>query len=244
MNKFNRLLKVVSFGLICIIPAQFSYAGDVKAAIKEAVMKSGQAMNMPYSGAIVVFNEPDSIVITDNPRYVIKGRIFDMWQNVEIKNKAELEQSTRVIPLQKIKVNTTELLDVRANQEKSDELTIFLDPFEPSSAQTVALLTKYVKEFQLRFIFTSMSQANVDRMFDFACDIESKSSADVLSMIASDTVNPPKTQRKCTQTAVMNSFGLTHFLRLKTSPTLIAPNGTVSAKLPPNLMSWLAENKG
>lgn len=244
MFKFNskRVFQTIMFGLLGIVPL-YSQAANVQDKIKEAIVKSGKATNMPNSASIVVFSEPESILITDNPRYVVKGRIFDMWQNVELKNENELQASTQIIPLKQLKVNTKDLLEVRVNQEKTQELTIFLDPFLPSSAQVVHLLKKYVGEYQLRFVLTAMSQESVEHLFDLACQIETMKDIDVLNLISSGGVESSSTQKKCNEKLVMNSFGLTHFLRLKTSPTLIAPNGVISESLPPNLMEWLSENK-
>lgn len=243
LSYLNNLLKIAVLGLACVFPLSYAAEG-IDTKIKEAIVKAGKAVNMPSSKSIVVFSEPESIVITDNPRYVVKGRVFDMWQNVEITNNAELDASTKVIPLNKIEIVNRKVLEARVNQEKQQIVTVFLDPFLPDSAETIRVLTKYATDYQLRFVFTAMSQDSVDPLLNMACETKGLAPETVIQQIISGDVKAFQTERKCNETLAMNSFGLTHFLRINKSPTLIAPNGVVSEKLPPNLMQWLSVNEG
>jgi hypothetical protein len=106
-------------------------------------------------------NQGEALVIADNPRWVVKGRLFDMWQNEEIRSEDTLKVAEARIPLSKIQVNTSDILDVVVNQEKSKTLTVFLDPFLDNSSSIVSILTSYATDYRLRFIITAMSESSI-----------------------------------------------------------------------------------
>ncbi|GAM71764.1 hypothetical protein JCM19236_6347 [Vibrio sp. JCM 19236] len=47
---------------------------------------------------------------------------------------------------------------------------------------------------------------------------------------------------KCDQARAMNSYGLSAFLQISESPTLVAPNAELSVGMPKQVMNWLAQN--
>jgi hypothetical protein len=47
----------------------------------------------------------------------------------------------------------------------------------------------------------------------------------------------------CGQQHMMKTYGLSQFLHISVSPTLIAPNEVYHEGMPDKLMTWLEENK-
>lgn len=222
-----------------VTPSTFASDG-AEAQVKKALSKASKAERLPNAASIVVFGQGEAVVLTDNPRWVVKGKLYDMWQNTEVEGPLSLQKAAKKIPINTIKVNTHDLIDARVRPEKESVLTVFLDPFEASSPEVVHLLNTYATDYQVRYIYTAMSQDNIEPFFDFACQSQAVT-ADAVSRIV---INQEFIKEKvpCRKKEAMNSFGLTQFLQIKQSPVLIAPNDNYHVGLPAKLMDWLKEN--
>ncbi|NOI31840.1 hypothetical protein [Vibrio coralliilyticus] len=210
--------------------------------VQNALKVASKAERLPKARSVVVFGQSEAVVITDNTRWVVKGQLYDMWQNVEVDNALELASAAKLLPINTLKTNTTDLVDARMRPEKELIVTVFLDPFEKKSANVVKLLNTYAKKYQVRYIYTAMSQKHIEPFFFFACEINGKSAESISQLIQEQRFE--RTDKSCSQTHAMNSFGLTQFLHINQSPVLIAPNDVYHVGLPPKLMEWLKENEG
>ncbi|NAX38053.1 hypothetical protein CAG54_11150 [Vibrio sp. V27_P1S3P104] len=234
--------KLISLTLWLItIFASPAYANTAEDQIKEALKKTSKAEKLPDAKSVVIFGDSEAVVLTDNPRWVIKGQLYDMWQNKKINGTSELKHAAKKIPINKIKVNTKDIIDIRVHPEKIDVLTVFIDPFMDQSANQMYLLNKYANDVQIRYIFTAMSQENISRFFDFACETKGKTVNKTVQMVTKSQFK--SNTGDCRKTEAMNSFGLTQFLRINTSPTLIAPNDIYHIGMPSNLVQWINGNK-
>lgn len=236
------LLTICFIGLMS---ASFSaFSGDSpKEQIKASIELASQVKALPKARSMVIFSRSgESVVLTDNPRWVVKGTLFDMWQNKEIHSVSQLKGAEKIIPLSSLRVNTTDVLDMVIRQDKRQTLTVFLDPFAANTPSVVSILTQYAKDYQLRFIFTALSQSSIEKLGGFSCALSKGNTDDLLNQLR--TQDFPKTSSHCLQKTMMNSYGLSQFLHISTSPTLIAPNDVFSEGMPTQLMHWLSENKG
>lgn len=240
--KLNKLFPA-TLCLTLIASPNFGFANEsngVEAQIRASLNRASKAVNLPNAKSVAVFGDNESVVLTDNPRWVVKGQLYDMWDNKEINSQADLVAAAKVIPINTINVNTTDIIDIRVRPEKSSILTVFLDPFSEQSANEMYLLNKYASEYQVRYIFTAMSQANIKPFFNFACSTTTISTEEIVDMVINKRFS--NTDRSCRVEQAMNSFGLTQFLHINKSPTLIAPNNVFHAGMPVQLMDWLKTN--
>ncbi len=218
-----------------------SAEGGAETQIKKSLKNASKAVNLPDARSVVFFGQQEAIVLSDNPRWVVKGQLFDMWQNIEINSSYELKQAAKKIPINTIKINTDDVIDTRVRPEKESLLTVFLDPFASDSPEVVRLLNTYATDYQVRYIFTAMSQKHIAPFFDFACQSQGLESKAISQLVITQSYT--QTNEECLQEEAMNSFGLTQFLHISKSPTLISPNETYHVGLPSNLMAWLKENE-
>lgn len=219
-----------------------SYAAPTpQEQIQDSMSRASKARKLPKSNVIVIFGDNgEALGVMDNPRWVFKGKLFDMWDNEEIHSKPELSKAEKRIPLDKIKVNSTNVLDAIVNPEKPEKVTVFLDPFEANSSQVTSILTKYAKDYQLRFIFTATSESHFSQLNSFSCTVKYGDSSDVMNAIINQRFTDA--EKACEPERVMSSYGLSRFLHISESPTLIAPNTVYIEGMPPKLMSWLTDN--
>ena len=236
--KFTKLIPATLCLTLIASPALATNGAQEQ--LKASLTQASKAEKLPNANSVVVFGGSESVVLTDNPRWVIKGQLYDMWQNTEINSKLQLHDAAKKIPIQTINVNTTDVVDIRVNPEKSEVLTVFLDPFLEHSANEMYLLNKYAADYQIRYIFTAMSQSNIKLFFSFACETQTLSTDQVIEKVVDKQF--AYGERKCREVQVMNSFGLTQFLHIKESPTLIAPNDVFHVGMPTELLGWLRKN--
>ncbi len=210
--------------------------------IRAHLMQASKAQPLPNSRAIVMFGpQGQAVVVTDNPRYVVKGELFDMWQNEALKSQTAVDASAKTLPLSKMNVDTVNLLDVVVNPEKLNLVTIFLDPFESNSGDVVKILRKYAANYRLRFIFTTNKDEHVASLKAFACEVATQNADRILTAIEQQQFTT--TTQACYENQLIKTLGLAGFLRITTSPTIIAPNSKYIEAFPANLMQWLADNK-
>ncbi len=208
---------------------------------KDVSMRSEKARKLPKSNTVVLFgNDGDAVVVLDNPRWVIKGQLYDMFQNKAIADNKELSIAENKIPLNTLKVDTVNVLSFTVNPSKTKELIVFIDPFVGDSANDIEVNSVAAKHYRIRFILTPMAQASVEKLFKFSCVIKGESPPTILNRIRFNKYGNSK--KLCSQDLVGKSYGLSAFLRLQKSPTLIASNNTASEGLPRSIVAFLAKN--
>lgn len=236
------LLTLCLAGFISVSFSAFA-GNSPQEQIKASLGMASQVQKLPKARSMVIFGRSgESVVLTDNPRWVVKGTLFDMWQNKEVHSVAQLKVAEKTIPLSTLSVNTTDVLELVIGQDRPNTLTVFLDPFAANTPSVTGILIKYAKDYRLRFIFTAMSQSSIERLGGFTCVLSSGNAERLLTHL--QTQDFPKIPSNCLQQNMMNSYGLSQFLHISKSPTLIAPNDVYSEGMPTKLMHWLTENQG
>lgn len=236
----NRVIAGLT-SLLVFFGASANDAPDPKSAFKTV----GKAVNIPNSRSIVMFEDRETVVVTDNPRYVVKGELFDMWLNEPVTSKLELKKSSRVMPLDSLKLDSSGLFETTVNEQKGKTLTVFIDPTSENAPEQVHIINKYASAYRLRFVFTSVeaTEASVIRLLTFACDVQSKQPGEVVNLITQDANSTPSTTEKfCLQEQVIKTYAFSQFLNISTLPTLVASNGVYSEGMPMPFIGWLAEN--
>jgi len=234
------------FNVFILVTLCFSHVamagGTPKQVIQEIAKNAEKAIKLPNGKAVVLFDKGDGgvIVITDNPRWVVKGELYDMFQNKEIKNTHELNVASSKIPFKKLNVDTTNLLSFTANKSKEKTLIVFIDPFDANAYKNIEVINFTTKAYRVRYILTPFSQESVQKLMNFSCYVYKESVARLITRI--ETKKYGQTQDVCHQDLVSKSYGLSAFLMLKKSPTLIASNDVVSFGMPKSMIAFLAKN--
>lgn len=232
-------------------PIAIASTDNAKEQIKGALKEASKARKLKSSNSIVMFSPTgDSVVVNgDNPRWVMKGQLFDMWQNKKIASVSELESAEIVMPVNKMNIANKKLFDATINLDKEKELIVFIDPFVDSSKRVVSIIKKFVLDYQVRFIFTAVQEpesnettnSHIEKLFSFACQVEGLSSSETLDLIIMDKITFDN-EKVCGKEKIVASYGLSQFLQIKTSPTLVASNEIYIEGMPKSLMTWLSEN--
>lgn len=237
-------LTIISICALCLL--SFSAHSDSEKRDKllgESLEQAKKVRKLPNSNNIVAFSGLGEVVVVDgnNPRWVVKGELYDMWANKRVNSNEELERQSSLIPLSKMAIDTNKILDVTVNKEKKQVITIFVQPFESKSIEAINLLLKYASRYQLRFIITPTDQDSMIELAKSGCWIMDSDGRDVLdSMVIGEM---PVSSSSCSLDRLTKSFALSQFLMIQRYPVVIAPNGSYSTGVPENLMSWLEQNE-
>jgi hypothetical protein len=199
---------------------------------------------LPKGSSVVMFSKQgsDTLVVADNPRWVVKGELYDMWQNKKIANLSELELASKLIPLDSIKIDMNNLFHISTNTDKDLELVVFLDPFKDTTPKDLETILRYADGYKLKFVlFTKDKQAlDVKRLFTLACDMNGLPTNKKLALIMNHASRVGDIA--CEQEKVVGSYGATSVLSVTQSPTLVSSSYIYSEGFPKNLTSWLLEN--
>ena len=227
---------------IALLSVLASNAVADTAELQSAMKKASQAVSIPGARSIAMFERGDAIVITDNPRYVVKGQLYDMWANQPIKDSIELNESSKVIPLGNLSLNTDNLFVMNLHANKAKTLTVFIDPMESDTAEQLNILNTYASEYHIKVIFTTLraDQETISQLLRFACVVQKEQPQGVMAALVQNRAF--QSQTFCNQESVIKTFAYTQFLNIKKLPTLIASNDVYSEAMPVPLIGWLATN--
>lgn len=233
--------KHILLSLIALYAASPVWAQTAEEQIQAALKAASKPQQLLHSNAIVVFgHNGEAVVITDNARWVVKGQLYDMWANVEVDSHTQLQAQEQTLPLDKISVNTEDVFDVELNSSLSQQITVFIDPFADNTPNTLSVLRRFVTDHSLRIILTPMESEHVMPFLAFYCANVNRDNTTLMQTIINRDF--PAHNQSCEHTNAMNSIGLTSFLRINESPTLVAPNQQLSAGMPDKFMQWLTAN--
>lgn len=209
--------------------------------LRESARQASKAERMPKSSSMVMFTKlGEAIVVADNPRWVVKGTLFDMWSNEEVHSSATMQELSKTLPLESMKIDHKNVLSVTVNQEKPKQLTVFLDPFLPNATTAARVIMEQAQMYRVRFIFTATRDESLEAFKKLGCVVESAPANKIIEHIINGSL--PLEREGCLQEQSFKSYGLTQFLKIGKSPTLIASNDVYSEGLPSGVTTWLIEN--
>ena len=220
-----------------------SASDDVSSQIKQSIAAAGKAVKVPNSNAVVVFEHSGQVVlITDNPRYVVKGQLFDMWENKKVNNSGQLKASSLTIPLDKLPIDESQIFKITTNKHADKTLTVFINPFDKASPNQIEVIRKYASSYQIDWVFVSVegTKEHVDQLLKLSCVVLNEQASDILTMFIQTNISLPN--KHCQKESVIKTFAFTRFLNIHTLPALIGSNDVVSQGMPQQFISWLAKN--
>lgn len=235
----KKLLRLMIFAVMTA--PMFAYADSAEDMLKRSAPVLSKAVKLEKSRSIVMLGaNAKTVLVSDNPRYVVQGQLYDMWSNEPINNQAELTASLQQLPLEKLRKNKP-LLETTLYADKPKTLTIFINPFADNTKKVTHILSKYADMYRLNFLFfAETTNKDIKQLLQFACVVTSNNAQQVIEQLKSNTVS--LTQQTCEQKTVIESYGLINFLGITTSPTLVASNDVLSVGMPRRLLPWLAKN--
>lgn len=235
----TNIVKILT--LFMALGASHALADSPVESIQETTKQASKARKLPMSNVVVMFDmNGEAVAIADNPRWVIKGSLIDMWQNEEIHTLHELNRAEKLLPIDNVNLKTDKSFELTINPFKEKKVTVILDPFSDNSSQVVSIFKKYATEYQVRFLLTALSVEHYEKLKKASCTIVNGNDETVLNAIIKNAL--PQNSTTCKEDSLNKSIAFASFLKVQKSPTVIAPNDVYSIGMPGKLMSWLKDN--
>ncbi|EHA1082424.1 hypothetical protein I8Y06_003300 [Photobacterium damselae] len=207
-------------------------------------LKKENLSSIPYSRSIVSFSDNEQVVILDNPRYVVKGQLYDMWTKEKLSTKNDIHNSIDKYPLSLLKINSQELVETTlSNGGSAIDLTLFINPFDQKNLKFIEQYKHSLSDKSLRVVFTLPSIQNgltdkyVKQYYSLTCNKPSiKSISDIEILIKNKPINKP-----CTDLAY-KTVGLLQFLNINNPPLLVSNKTEKAFNYSVPMDKWLKNN--
>lgn len=205
-----------------------------------------KTMRLPVDGLVALEINGRIVLASTNFHYlIIPERIVDGWNQLEVRNWADVVESTR-IPIDDIlgdrikQMGTVVITDLPAPpaEERPPEVVIWLDAYGRETPALIAQLQPLLGAYRFRFLWLPHAPLTADQNAAFICAPQlaetyirqGQLDGEVLKSALCDT----------DRTAI--NMVTAQILGIQKVPTIFAENGEMHVGLPPDLSQFLSQN--
>jgi thiol:disulfide interchange protein DsbC len=230
-------------------------AGDesqVETAPPQSVAEQSGAFSAPQIARMRALSDRINAVETDtgellfisgNGRYLIRGRVADLWHSELIDSYDELLSLAERLDLERIGVNPADLGALTVGAGTGAPTVIFIDPRCPHCKDVLAALdADLLKAHRFSLVLLPVlgreSQQDAVRL---ACLAETDRDAAIRALREGTAQNLPSPEAgsTCGQESLQRSLIAAQLLGIGGVPFLVAPDGRTHRGAPPALAQWL-----
>lgn len=233
---FKKLVAAVALmGLTAFSHAAPSEAELIKEYLK---YKVDGVRKLPVSGLSMIEAGGKMFIVSDNGRIVITGKIYDMWNGVEMKGIEDADRYSSKIDLKKLGLNIEELNPFSIGSGKS-EVIIFIDP---NCTDCYKLLQSAFKLPNHTFKVILLPILNVNSVEKAKRAICHTDKAMVTKAIFDNEWDKiPAAAKDCSTLAINKAIVIAKIFGMTGIPFLIGPGGATSNTAPKDLAAWITE---
>lgn len=205
------------------------------------VLKGIEAMRrLPVDGFHVVESQGRLLLVSTNGHYVVSGgRLLDLWNQIEVKQVADLDRTLR-LPLARMGIDAAALGGLVVNASgSSGRMTVFVDPASPDSQKLLPSLRVLARSHRVELIFVPAQPARVGVSQALICD-----PALAESFFEQGTVPAPlSAQSACGREGLERARVTVQLLGIQTLPFTVAANGATVAGMPDHYAQFVTSNQ-
>lgn len=194
---------------------------------------------LPVEGFHIVESQGRLLLVSTNGHYaVMGGRILDLWNSVEIRSVADVDQTLR-IPLHRMGIEIDELGAVRVGQGPEDTaVTVFLDPASPETRKVLPKIQSLLGRYAFNVVFVPAQATRKNASRALICTPEA--GRDFVRTGHHAAVAPEGDP--CGATELQKNMVVVSLLGIDVLPFTIAPNGATQAGIPEQYEAFIAAN--
>jgi thiol:disulfide interchange protein DsbC len=177
------------------------------------------------------------LYLSDNGRYLIRGRAYDLWHGAELTALAQAEDLAGRIDLQRLKLDPADLGALATGT--GAEVLAFVDPQCPHCAALLAELPSLTDRYRFRLIPLPIGTDSQAAVLALHC-LAATDPAAALEALRAPTDPPPAAPGGCGQATAQRALVVAQLLGVRGTPFLIAPDGRLRQGRPADLAGWLA----
>ncbi len=237
----------MKFNLFCIFSLILLSSKDALAlnVLNSPELKKENLANIPQSKSIVSFSTKNNeqVVILDNPRYVVKGKLYDMWTKEQISNKPQLIKSKNTYPISKLKIDMTTLFGTKINSNTNSDYLLFYNPFDVKNIEFIKNNLSILNDKNIHVVFSIPSIANglndslVKKFYGLSCSDYAVKTFDGLLNIKQN-----KLEEKPCGEQLYKTVGMLNFMKINTLPMLVSNKNDTYYIASESLDLWFKKN--
>ena len=194
---------------------------------------------LPVEGFHIVESQGRLLLVSTNGHYaVLGGRILDLWNAVEIRSVADVDQTLR-IPLHRMGIKLDELGAVRVGQgAEAAAVTVFLDPASPETHKILPKIQSLLDQYAFTVVFVPAQASRKSESRALICSPEAAREYVRTGHAAAVVAEGDP----CGATELEKNMVVVSVLGINVLPFTIAPNGATQAGIPEQYEAFIAAN--
>jgi thiol:disulfide interchange protein DsbC len=229
-------LTAAALGLLATLPT-FAAEDDFP---HDALQGIEAMQRLPAEGFHVVQSQGRLLLVSSNGHYVVSGgRLFDMWNQMELHSVADVRTSTRV-PLARMGIKLNELGAVSVGKEApTAAVTVFLDPLSAESRQLLPQLRQVIAQHRVDVVFIPAQPSRAAMSRTLICDKQA-----ALAFLEQGRVpNALPEKEKCGAAELQHARVTAQIIGIRKLPFSVAANGETLSGTPEKYGEFVARNQ-
>ena len=223
-------------------PAAAATAGGPNSAMNAP--KIDALVPLPISGLKAVVSNDELLYISDNGRYVLRGVMYDAWDQKPLKSLDDIRESTTHINLAKMHIDTADFKPLAYGQGR-EHITVFVDPKCPWCAklmQQMQAKPELAKRYTFDLVPIPVLGAESQRLVrELGCARDRR--AALQALMSENYDRPLDPEKDCTLQHVQKSMVAAQLLGVTGVPFMIHQDGRVQRGMPQVLGDWLVATR-
>lgn len=178
------------------------------------------------------------VVMTDNGRYAIVGKIYDMWQGKNLYTLDEVRASKNIINLKALNINSADLGPITFGSGPK-EAVVFVDPNCPHCAALMAKMVPLVGQYTFRIMVVPALGKTSEMPTVFISCAKDRQAA-MKTLMAHGRADALEQDPGCDKGPIQRRLVSAQLFGIRGVPFVIAPDGRTNAGNPADLERFLA----
>lgn len=221
-------------------PATTSEPAMDVAGIRNLIRSKTTAIKkLPAGGLVMVEADGQIFVSSENGRIIVSGaRVFDTWNNSEIKDVGEIDKLSNKIDLAMLGVKIDELGPLETGMGKKT-VVMFVDPSCPHCHRMMAQAAKLSSDYKFQFVLLPLlGPESIEKAKKAVCASDKQAAAKAL---VDETLSKfPAPDPSCSLIPLQKALVTAKVIGVDSVPFIIAPDGTMQRGAPKDLNEWLS----
>ncbi len=196
-------------------------------------------VNLPIKGMRAVQSNGQTVLLSDNGRFVFTGQLYDLWYKKSLNTLAEMREVVDRIDLKRMGLDIDKLNTVSLGSGPK-QVGVFVDPRCHYCHALMNDAQALVKQYTFKLVAIPVLGEASNRLAKAMSCAKNKKQA--LKALANQTLDKLPTQSACSTEQYDRTLLAAQLMNIEGVPYVIAPNGQISYGRPMNLQAWLAAN--
>ncbi len=196
-------------------------------------------VTLPIKGMRAVQSNGQTVLLSDNGRFVFTGQLYDLWYKKPLDTLAEMREVVDRIDLKRmgLDIDTLNTVSLGAGPK---QVVVFVDPRCHYCHALMNDAQALVKQYTFKLVAIPVLGEESNQLAKTMSCAKNKKQA--LKALANQTLDKLPTRSDCSTEQYDRTLLAAQLINIEGVPYVIAPNGRISYGRPLNLKAWLEAN--